>query len=106
MTTRFYKHNMKTLRQLFLVAFFSFLLIITILSVSRHYYLGGTKLNGKEEVFNFLSELLPNAYHFIKNNGITVENLLVESKKDINPKNFNVPGLFPYLTVDGWVILD
>ena len=97
---------MKTLRQFFLATFFSFLLIITSLSVSRHYYLGGTKLNGKEEVFNFLSELLPNAYYFIKNNGITVENLLVESKKDINPKNFIVPGLFPYLTVDGWVILD
>jgi hypothetical protein len=97
---------MNKLRQLFLVAFFSFLLIITTLSVSRHYYLGGTKLNGKEEVFKFLSDLLSNAYHFIKNNGITVENLLVESKKDINPKNFNVPGLFPYLTVDGWVILD
>jgi hypothetical protein len=97
---------MKILRQFFLVAIFTFFVIISTLSVGRHYYLGGSKLNGKEEVFNFLSELLPNAYHLIKNNGISVENLLVESKKDINPKNFNVPGLYPYLTEDGWVILD
>lgn len=97
---------MKKLRLLFLVAFFTFFVIITTLSVSRHYYLGGPKLNGKEEVINFLSELLPNAYHLIKSNGIAVVNLLVESKKDINPKNFKVPGLYPYLTEDGWVILD
>jgi hypothetical protein len=97
---------MKIFRQFFLVTFFSFLLIITTLSIARHYYLGGPKLNGKEEVFNFLSELLPDTYDFIKYKGILVENLLVESKKDINAKQFNVPGLFPYLTVDGWVILD
>jgi len=97
---------MNKLRQLFLVAFFTFFVIITTLSVSRHYYLGGPKLNGKEEIFNFLSELLPSAYHLIENNGIVVENLLVESKKDINPKNFNVPGLYPYLTEEGWVIMD
>jgi hypothetical protein len=97
---------MKTLRQLFLVAFFTSFVIITTLSVSRHYYLGGQKLNGKEEIFNFLSELLPNTYHFIKNNGNFVEHLLVERKKDINAKLFNVPGLFPYMTVDGLVILD
>jgi hypothetical protein len=97
---------MKIFRQLFTVTFFSFLLIITTLSVSRHYYLGGPMLNGKEEVVEFLSKLLVNTYHFIKNKTIFVENLLVESKKDINAKKFNVPGLYSYLTVDGWVILD
>ncbi len=97
---------MRIFRQFFLITFLSFLLIITTLSVARHYYLGGPKLNGKEEVFDFLSNLLPDTYHFIKNEGIFVENLLVEIKKDINAKQFNVPGLFPYLTVDGWVILD
>jgi hypothetical protein len=97
---------MKFFRQFFLVSFFGFLLLITSLAIARHYYLGGSRMEGREEIFNFLSELLPNAYHLIKNNGISVENLLVERKKDINPKNFNVPGLYPFLTEDGWVILD
>ena len=97
---------MKIARQLFIVTFFSFGLIITTLSVSRHYYLGGPKLNGKEEVFNFLSNLLPNTFHFIQDFGIFVEELIVERKIDITVNRFNVPGLFPYLTEDGWVILD
>jgi len=97
---------MKLFRQFFLVTFFTLLLIINTLSVARHYYLGGPMLNGKEKFFDFLSDLLPNTYHFIKNKGMSVKNLLTECEKDINAKQFKVPGLFPYLSVDGWVILD
>jgi hypothetical protein len=97
---------MKVVRQLLIVFFFSFILIITTLSVERNFYLGGQRLIGKEEIFNFLSELLPNVYHIIKNKGFTVESLLIERKKDMNPNEFIVFGLFPYLTNSGWVILD
>ena len=98
---------MKITRWLFLATFYSFMLVVTSLSISRHYYeIGGQRLQGKEEIFIFLSELLPNIYHIINNNGFPIEGLLVERKKDINPNEFIVFGLFPYLTDDGWVILD
>lgn len=97
---------MKFFRQFFLVSFFSFMLIITSLAIARHYYSGGPRMAGKEEIFTFLSDLLPNTYHFFKSQGIFVKGLLVEKKNDINVNQFNVPGLFPYLTEDGWVILD
>ena len=44
-------------------------------------------MEGKEKIFNFLSELLPNAYHLIKNNGISVKDSLVDSIEDFNSKN-------------------
>lgn len=98
---------MKYFRQLFIICVFSFVLVIITLSIARHYYTKGTRILGeKEEVFIFLSKIIPNIYHFLTNNGNFVENLLVEKKKDINISKFNIPGLYPYLSEEGWVILD
>lgn len=97
---------MKLFRQFFLVTFFSFLLIIITLSIARHYYLGGPRMQGRQEIFNFLSDLLTNAIHFIKNKGAFPDGILIDRERDINIDEFNVKGLFPYLTLNGWVILD
>jgi hypothetical protein len=88
------------------IFFFSLVLILTTLSISRHYYLGGSRMGEKVEIFEFLSELLPNTYHFIQGKGLVAQGLFTHPKKDIKPNQFKVPGLFPLLTKDGWVIVD
>jgi hypothetical protein len=97
---------MKIFRQLFIIIFFSLILILTTLSIARDYYLGGSILKGKETLFVFLSEILPNTNYFIQNKGIVVEGLLTQRKQDLHPEKFNVPGLYSYFTENGWVILD
>jgi hypothetical protein len=97
---------MKIFRKLFIIIFFSLILILTTLSIARDYYLGGSILEGKETLFVFLSEILPNTNYFIQNKGIVVEGLLTERKQDLHPEKFNVPGLYSYFTENGWVILD
>lgn len=94
-----------TFRYLFIFIIFIFLSFLFGLSVVRHIYFGGTLAEKYRIQIVNLSEILPNIYHLIKNpNGVT--GLLRPNKKTINEDKFNVPGLYSYLTKDGWVILD
>jgi len=95
---------MKYFRYLFLILFFGLFSFMSGLTVSRHLFLGGTRLQGKEEIIIFLSTLLSDTIKSLQ--GILITGLFVEKKQDINPKQFNVPGLYPYLTKEGWGILD
>jgi hypothetical protein len=83
-------------------SFFSFLLG---LSLSRHIYLGGPLGKKFPSQIVSLSEILPYIYHLVKN-PTGVDGLFVPIKKTINEDKFKVPGLYSYLTKDGWVILD
>jgi hypothetical protein len=93
------------LRFLFILIVFSFFSFLLGLTVSRNIYLGGPLKEKYGIQIESLSEILPNIYHLIKN-PTGVDNLFVPIKKTINEDKFNVPGLYSYLTKDGWVILD
>lgn len=84
---------------------FSFLSFLFGLSVFRHISFGGPALKGYEIQIINLSEILPNIYHLIINQSF-VEGLFVTNKNTFKKDKFNVPGLYSYLTKDGWVILD
>lgn len=84
---------------------FSFLSFLFGLSVFRHISFGGPALKGYEIQIINLSEILPNIYHLIINQSF-VEGLFVTNKNTFKKDKFNVPGLYCYLTKDGWVILD
>jgi hypothetical protein len=75
------------------------------LSVSRHIYLGGPLVNKYLTQITILSEILPNINSLIRN-PIGVSGLFVPLKETYMEDNFNVSGLFSYLSKDGWVIVD
>ena len=93
------------IRFIFIFILFSFFSFLFGLSVSRHTYLGGTLIEKYAIQASSLAEILPNIYHLIKN-PTGVDGLFAPIKKTINENKFNVPGLYSYLTKDGWVILD
>ena len=92
------------LRFLFIFILFSFFFFLFGLSISRHVYLGGSLIEKYRIQISSLAEILPNIYHLIYTSG--VEGLFSPIRKTINEDKFNVPGLYSYLTKDGWVILD
>lgn len=93
------------LRFLFILIIFSLFSFLFGLSLSRHIYGGGFAAKNNGIQIENLAKILPNIYHLIKN-PTGVENLFVPIKKSINENKFDVPGLYSYLTKDGWVILD
>jgi hypothetical protein len=92
------------LRFFYIFILFSFFSFLFGLSISRHVYLGGALIEKYRIQISSLAEILPNIYHLIYTNG--VESLFSPIRKTINEDKFNVPGLYSYLTKDGWVILD
>ena len=84
----------------FIELFFSFLFG---LSISRHIYLGGPLAKKYRIQISSLAEILPNIYNLIRN-PTGVGGLFVPIKKTINEDKFNVPGLYSYITKNGWVI--
>ena len=93
------------LRFLIIFLIFSFLSFLLGLSLLRHIYLAGPLAQKYTTQVLSLSEILPNIYHLIKN-PTGVEGLFLPIKKTFNEDKFNVPGLYSYLTKEGWVILD
>jgi hypothetical protein len=93
------------LRTFLIIIIFSLFSFLGGLTISRHIYLGGPLAEKYEIQIVSLSEILPNIYHLIKN-PLGVELLFLPDKKTYNEDKFNVPGLYSYLTKDGWVILD
>lgn len=93
------------LRFFFIFIIFNFFSFLFGLSVFRHIYSGGPLAEKYAIQALRLSEILPNIYNLIKN-PTGVDGLFTHIKKTINEDKFKVPGLYSYLTKDGWVILD
>ena len=93
------------LRFLIIFIIFSFLSFLFGLSLFRHMSFPGPLAKKYATQVLSLSEILPNIYHLIKN-PTGVDFLFVPIKKTFNEDKFNVPGLYSYITKDGWVILD
>ena len=93
------------IRFFFIFILFSFISFLFGLSISRHIYLGGHLAEKYRIQISTLAEIFPNIYHMIKN-PTGVDGLFAPINKTINEDKFNVPGLYSYLTKDGWVIMD
>jgi hypothetical protein len=99
---------MKNIRLIIGFGLLAFFVFIFGLSTTRHIYIGGQRFKKYEQNILFLINLLPHTIHFLDNllSGSNIPGLIVKGKKDIKKDKFKVPGLYPYLTSNGWVILD
>lgn len=93
------------LRFFFIFIIFCFFSFLFGLSLSKQSLIERPILKKYQIQISNLSDILPIIYHLMRNY-TGVAGLYVPLKKTINEEKFNVPGLYSYLTTDGWVILD
>lgn len=92
------------LRIIFVFVVFIFLSFLIGLTTYKSMVLEESILKNHKYIINKLSQIIPNIFLLLKGEGIN--NLFIPLKNTYREDKFKVNGLYPYLTSNGWVILD
>jgi len=91
-------------RTVFVFIVFIYLSFLIGLTTYRCVVSGDYFLKNQKYIINKLSQIIPNIFIFFEEGGFS--NLFIPQKSTYREEKFTVNGLYPYLTANGWVILD